>query len=1422
MEILPFDTELTLLYKKAKETGIPVEFYLVYPRDQNVNIFGTSNFAIASTEDIISSYEGFSLKELGTITDPIETKVDMFPKYLAWNYMFAYVENINSYVKNVPSLDKLKEENPEFVEVMREVADFYISHNYEIPGVSDKDLEDPKQFGLVIERLMNEYKEFYRIRNPANTEMKQTIEIADEIEKIQKRILKYYKRSDDIEQSPFNKKAETIIYSLFNADKQRIKKEDGFDLFDIATTYQNVPYMEYVSEETKTAYYKMYSEGDPQSYQRRIKTIEKSSSENRIYLQVLFQHPYDFRKKNIEQISESDYVPVKINLKEGIIKFKITYNKSFPEKLEMFLDDENTENIYGARTISEWVILNEVFSVFSEAYLSVSDRREDDVKLDVSLYDVSIDGVTLSYYLSQKDSIAGKYLHMEEFTHPEALNNQIKVWYRPFPMDDPNVPRVFVESKALTSKTLNANIFQDYTSLGIAYLLKNSDEENEEENTIRKYFPAFTPYVDIHIIRNTNIENGKEFIDMLTALIPLYEKSKEETLSFLNPYFTKKEMKTLFPPPPVFKEKKGIQLINLIDAIPIFKEGLSRESQQKYQTKIIQYKDLEEWVQQVFRFNNETYHRDALAFPKPPPSLDGIVLLARYRDGMLKFYVERSKKLEQRFKSPMKNKSIQMEYLWITKDEYESGNYSTPETWTVCPPKAGLFIDVKASVSPAIIPVYPYIPHCFRRIHIEEDPLKSEGSGFSKFYLNQEESEKYKIKSDYIHKTNKILSVESKGKLDSDVLEILDTYSKKKDQSTFYRFGVPKSPNSLLHSILIALFDPEYEKTKNREKYIQDVRRTIANEIRPELLKQELYDKSLEEIQDMLGNVELYLDPQIYYRALEEFFHINLYTYGHIQGKYAPKDADIELLVPRHLLFHVQAYRERKTLLVLKNWGGSTDLLEHPQCELIMEDRKGTSPVALFDPEMGEIHYNIMKDTHNVYAWKIYASSMLQRLSVPSIQLDYSLIFKDTIQSQVIDEYGKLRAIFFKIDQTEMVMFVHPSQPVSAPNKTLCVDTENIRIPKAPLKLVLDNFGEPQQITKNHEGKITGFWFGDPSVFYIPIQDLSSELQTHLDFNSLPLGTETPLDVQRNQDVERLKTLKGNLSRIQQLLWWCWKIAQRKMGMSLTSFLKDYLTYDNEEVPDSAYYYYLGGIPRILPSASNVMEAIEWIQINEEEGIQNQLADPSLIQGRLIDDDMMFHCYDETFYKKIQVWIEKKDKLTQSTSLNSKNKDDIPTTIQYYYTIPQDFYSTPEEVVFIGKDVFKKWLKSASQYKSQYTIHSSISTSQSLSSEPFLFREQSTNKIYLIQNVKNGDISRALHASELWKTQKYNPGINVEPISTENLDYVIYGNTFLTSKQELTLLEKHQNKDNLSFQPLRILQYNSKDPKRYAAMLELL
>ena len=100
-----------------------------------------------------------------------------------------------------------------------------------------------------------------------------------------------------------------------------------------------------------------------------------------------------------------------------------------------------------------------------------------------------------------------------------------------------------------------------------------------------------------------------------------------------------------------------------------------------------------------------------------------------------------------------------------------------------------------------------------------------------------------------------------------------------------------------------------------------------------------------------------------------------------------------------------------------------------------------------------------------------------------------------------------------------------------------------------------------------------------------------------------------------------------------------------------------------------------------------------------------------------------------------------------------------------------------------------------------------------MKTEPYIYKTEE-GSIYLIQNLSQGDIRKAINVCQYWDTYKINLGNIAEEYKEVILPkYVLYG---ISPSANLVLLENHAGTDT---DYLQILTYG---PDQYAAMLKLL
>nr|QBK92728.1 MAG: uncharacterized protein LCPAC401_03660 [Pithovirus LCPAC401] len=281
--------------------------------------------------------------------------------------------------------------------------------------------------------------------------------------------------------------------------------------------------------------------------------------------------------------------------------------------------------------------------------------------------------------------------------------------------------------------------------------------------------------------------------------------------------------------------------------------------------------------------------------------------------------------------------------------------------------------------------------------------------------------------------TSKILSFLTQGVLSPKLDKLVSIGDEQKDIE-YRRLGMIDSKSSFLQCLLEAIEDKEYGNAKDKLKYIHDLRFQMAQEINLGVLKQELYDLAEEEIREDLENVNLFLDPRLHFRALEELFRITIYTFTK-QG---------ELEIPRHRIHHIKPYKKRNVVMIYK---------DGEQCELIF------STVRIYSHKIKPL-YSLFLRAHGTYTWSIASreggekNKFYLRADLYSSVYFYDEVLKSYATHQYIDNYGKVRGFLTKVNYIEIFIAVIPSEPVNIP----MLNERNFMPPQPNVREILDIF----------------------------------------------------------------------------------------------------------------------------------------------------------------------------------------------------------------------------------------------------------------------------------------------------------------------------------------------------------------------------
>jgi hypothetical protein len=272
--------------------------------------------------------------------------------------------------------------------------------------------------------------------------------------------------------------------------------------------------------------------------------------------------------------------------------------------------------------------------------------------------------------------------------------------------------------------------------------------------------------------------------------------------------------------------------------------------------------------------------------------------------------------------------------------------------------------------------IYPYVPCCFKL-----DQRKRKVSDYKEYYLGEskQEGEQQRMLI-----TNKFVGLDGFAVLPKN---LTDLFLELDHKYTYIRKGVTRSKSSLLECVLEVILPNVADK-------VEDYRQLLSK--KAFLAKQNLYDKSISDISELIKNPDIYLDPRLFLSLLSSYFKCNIYCFSRKRDS-----EDAEFLVQRNIYGLYQKYEtSSKNIIVYEHYGNESDRAEYPQCELIVRwDR--TKP----EPEY----------EHTDKIQNVYISSFNQYNKNTNVVLPL-----EGIKSQFIDGFGK--SIFLEIDSGYFVM----------------------------------------------------------------------------------------------------------------------------------------------------------------------------------------------------------------------------------------------------------------------------------------------------------------------------------------------------------------------------------------------------------------
>lgn len=527
-------------------------------------------------------------------------------------------------------------------------------------------------------------------------------------------------------------------------------------------------------------------------------------------------------------------------------------------------------------------------------------------------------------------------------------------------------------------------------------------------------------------------------------------------------------------------------------------------------------------------------------------------------------------------------------------------------------------------------------------------------------------------------------------------------------------------------------------------------------------------------------------------------------------------------------------------------------------------------PTFIFGESMNRVVYQTLFRSMQAYVWscpeteakRIHSTDIITRIN-PFSRIDWQDLFSMyRIVGQRVDIYGKLRALGLEIKEgLIMTMFIPPSQPLNIPPLK--------EVTPVPEAMVLAIFGAPSGIAPQ------GLWYSVLDYtygMYIPtipedtitipdevlpseeetvssssssskVNPPSSEVKTNIQdvFKSIvvrpfarskltlvsgqereitPGIPEAPLitEAAYTYPIETMRIAKRNMYYMVQIVNWLWLLeadtTDPTRNRLFTEWWAQWVIPDDVSVSSE-----VKDVPNLsikLPVVTKVGEGIT---------AMSKLWPHFFYSDGKKDKSARIKFYPALGAKLLAFFI-RREEVTGRDRKNTLRTQNFK-FIQGVYIWERDFLPLEEEksdahtegktLIFLTTYQLQVWISSQNKKNTsigtQNLILQTADSSQVFTNKPYIYTDNDTGKIYIIQNVKGGELDRALNVCQTWSRSAKNIGFSAAPINKDYPPYVIYS----ISRAEKLIQTKDESKGNENY--FHVVRFTLEG--RYAAMLPL-
>ena len=770
-----------------------------------------------------------------------------------------------------------------------------------------------------------------------------------------------------------------------------------------------------------------------------------------------------------------------------------------------------------------------------------------------------------------------------------------------------------------------------------------------------------TPYASLIIAANSN-----RSIDTFMRIIPyLLARYQEQEASLLAEY------RTIIPSyasvnvssaSPSAPLETAIKVLSNI-APEIFTDNYARSCQSGHQPLILKPEEEEAWKAQTFSYRNEQVRRQTMHFP--------------------------------------------------IKGEAQTHIYACPNKQV---PFVGLVENTRGNREQ-----FPYLPCCFG-----DDETNTPGNYYGIYFRDEapvEPSER--TRSSNVIDTNKFAIVGQYGTLPRSINFLL----KLGQPGTWYRTGTVLSPNSAIHSLAaIPTFGEEYPlygETDAREDYVANtLRPMIVGTIFPALLKQELPDIPLAQIQAKLDDPTTFFDPQYYYRVLEEAYQINIVVFT-----LTPEErlGGLEIPFAKGIVYRPYLNPNRPTIMLYKHSGVEANAGDFPQCELIVHHDPRTGQNDYFArPELVDLLNDALASIARARTWSFDPTQgNLIIDDQANVTLDLaSILDVKRMRGQYIDRNGKLRFVLYD-DMTIATPFLPPvNVDAIAPTDIQLVELE--RVFDFVNELRTEGYAASvYALNTDTDGAVVGAWWflGEATpktLFFIPTvaSPFRSEYEAiHINYLPYPAIFSSGDSIRNHYD--HLARVKYILFEVLSYLYIFNLLLPEPMDIE--TFVQNYTTVREGHV------YRTDAIDRYFPQPDTLDEALPLLESKVPTFVQDGrvILDSQAVRERLT-------AYLEVFNSQVEGRVP-----------------ELPFTMRNFYQAAADFTQRSGQIIFDNYQRASNWIQRLQQEPLTMIVATHVTDNHTELIDPYVLKGPSG--YFLVQNVLDGSYERALNVARNWR-----------------------------------------------------------------------